>query len=35
VLADVLADALDQWRGERAAGEAFGDWADRALVHSS
>jgi sulfite reductase (ferredoxin) len=35
VLADVLADALDQWRGERAAGEAFGDWADRAHVQSS
>jgi len=31
VLADVLSDTLDQWRRERAAGEAFGDWAARAL----
>ena len=32
VLADVLAEALDQWRRERAPGEAFGDWAARELV---
>ena len=32
VLADVLADTLDQWRRERAPGEAFGDWSARALV---
>lgn len=32
VLADVLAEALDQWRCERAPGEAFGDWSARALV---
>lgn len=31
-LVDVLAETLDQWRNERAAGEAFGDWANRALV---
>lgn len=31
-LADLLADALEQWRRERAEGEAFGDWAARALV---
>jgi sulfite reductase beta subunit-like hemoprotein len=31
-LPDVLAAALDQWRGQRAPGEAFGDWADHALV---
>ena len=32
VLADVLAEALDQWRRERSPGEDFGDWAARALV---
>ena len=32
VLADTLSDALDQWRRERADGEAFGDWANHALV---
>jgi sulfite reductase (ferredoxin) len=31
-LVDVLADAFDQWRSERQAGEAFGDWAARQLV---
>jgi sulfite reductase beta subunit-like hemoprotein len=31
-LVDVLATALDQWRRERAPGEAFGDWAATALV---
>jgi sulfite reductase beta subunit-like hemoprotein len=31
-LADVLAGALDAWRSARLPGEAFGDWADRALV---
>ncbi len=31
-LADVLSELLDQWRHERASGEAFGDWANRALV---
>jgi sulfite reductase beta subunit-like hemoprotein len=31
-LPDLLAEALDQWRRERADGEAFGDWASRALV---
>ena len=34
VLVDVLADALDQWKRERADGEAFGDWAARELVPS-
>ena len=32
VLTDVLAELLDRWRRERGPGEAFGDWADRALV---
>jgi sulfite reductase beta subunit-like hemoprotein len=32
VLADLLAETLDQWRRERAPGEAFGDWAARELV---
>ena len=32
VLPDVLAELLDRWRHERREGEAFGDWADRALV---
>ena len=32
VLVDVLADALDQWKLDRAPGEAFGDWAARRLV---
>lgn len=32
VLADVLAEAFDQWRGTRREGEAFGDWAARTLV---
>jgi sulfite reductase (ferredoxin) len=32
VLADLLADALDQWKRERAPGEAFGDWSAHALV---
>jgi sulfite reductase beta subunit-like hemoprotein len=32
VLADVLAETLDQWRRERNPGEDFGDWAARALV---
>jgi sulfite reductase beta subunit-like hemoprotein len=31
-LPDMLAAALDQWRGQRAPGEAFGDWAAHALV---
>ncbi len=31
-LVDVLAETLDQWRSERAEGEAFGDWANRTLV---
>jgi sulfite reductase beta subunit-like hemoprotein len=31
-LPDLLAATLDQWRRERADGEAFGDWANRALV---
>jgi sulfite reductase (ferredoxin) len=31
-LADLLADALDQWRLGRAPGEDFGDWAARELV---
>ncbi|HWQ15118.1 MAG TPA: hypothetical protein VNL77_20135, partial [Roseiflexaceae bacterium] len=31
-LVDVLAGALDAWRRERIPGEAFGDWADRALA---
>ena len=34
VLVDVLADVLDQWKRERAEGEAFGDWAARELVPS-
>ena len=29
---NTLADTLDQWRRERAPGEAFGDWSARALV---
>ncbi len=32
VLADLLADTLDQWKRERAPGEAFGDWSAHALV---
>ncbi len=32
VLTDVLADALTQWKQNRAEGEAFGDWAARELV---
>jgi sulfite reductase (ferredoxin) len=32
VLPDLLAELLDQWRRERADGEAFGDWSARALV---
>ncbi|MBC8161092.1 MAG: NADPH-dependent assimilatory sulfite reductase hemoprotein subunit [Roseiflexaceae bacterium] len=32
VLADVLADMLEQWRRDRSAGEEFGDWAARTLV---
>jgi sulfite reductase beta subunit-like hemoprotein len=32
VLADLLAELLDQWKRERAEGEAFGDWSARALV---
>lgn len=32
VLADLLADAFEQWRRERSPGEEFGDWAARALV---
>jgi sulfite reductase beta subunit-like hemoprotein len=31
-LPDLLAGLLEQWRNERSQGEAFGDWADRALV---
>jgi sulfite reductase beta subunit-like hemoprotein len=31
-LVDVLTETLDQWRNERAVGEAFGDWAHRALA---
>ncbi len=31
VLVDLLADVLDQWKRERAEGEAFGDWAARVL----
>jgi sulfite reductase beta subunit-like hemoprotein len=30
-LPDALAALLDQWRAGRAPGEAFGDWANRAL----
>jgi sulfite reductase beta subunit-like hemoprotein len=32
LLADILAETLDQWRRERSPGEEFGDWAARALV---
>jgi sulfite reductase (ferredoxin) len=32
VLANVLAETLDQWKRERSPGEDFGDWAARALV---
>jgi sulfite reductase (ferredoxin) len=32
VLADLLAELIDQWKRERAEGEAFGDWSARALV---
>ncbi len=32
VLADLLAETLDQWKRERKPGEEFGDWAARALV---
>jgi sulfite reductase beta subunit-like hemoprotein len=28
-LGDVLGPLLDRYRGERVAGEGFGDWADR------
>jgi sulfite reductase beta subunit-like hemoprotein len=31
-LPNLLADMLDQWRRERAPGEAFGDWSARALI---
>jgi sulfite reductase beta subunit-like hemoprotein len=31
-LVDMLAETLDQWRAQRTDGEAFGDWAARALV---
>jgi sulfite reductase beta subunit-like hemoprotein len=31
-LVDVLAGTLEQWKRERADGEAYGDWADRALI---
>src|SRR5262249_48380539 len=31
-LTNVLAETLEQWRRERAPGEAFGDWAAHALV---
>ena len=31
-LIDLLAELLDQWKRERDDGEAFGDWASRALV---
>ena len=31
-LVDLLAELLDQWKRERAEGEAFGDWAAHALV---
>ncbi len=31
-LVNLLAALLDQWRAERAEGEAFGDWADRTLL---
>lgn len=31
-LVDLFADMFDQWRAEREPGEAFGDWAVRALV---
>ena len=34
-LVDFLADTLEQWRREREVGEAFGDWAARALVSST
>ncbi|GAB4204784.1 MAG: NADPH-dependent assimilatory sulfite reductase hemoprotein subunit [Roseiflexaceae bacterium] len=30
-LADLIAGLFDRWREERSPGEAFGDWADRAL----
>jgi sulfite reductase beta subunit-like hemoprotein len=33
-LPDMLASLLEQWRHERSPGEAFGDWAHRALVAS-
>jgi sulfite reductase beta subunit-like hemoprotein len=32
VLTDTLAELLEQWKRERASGEAFGDWAHRVLV---
>ncbi len=31
-LVDLLAGLIEQWRRERAEGEAFGDWAARTLV---
>jgi sulfite reductase (ferredoxin) len=31
-LVDLLAELLDQWKRDRSEGEAFGDWAARALV---
>lgn len=31
LLVDLLAEVLDQWKRERAEGEAFGDWAARVL----
>ena len=33
-LVDLLAGTIEQWRAERADGEAFGDWADRVLIAS-
>lgn len=34
-LVNLLADTIEQWRAERADGEAFGDWADRVLIASA
>ena len=31
-LVDLLTEVIDQWRWDRAPGEAFGDWAARTLV---
>ncbi len=33
-LSDLIASLIDQWRHERANGEAFGDWAAREKVES-